>query len=155
MINSMLIADLSGERFDSCEDKAERVRESMKKNLLALSTISLSIFILPNIINTTLLSISMIVSISIMTNIGLIISNDVSLSIIKISLSMVNTWLLPNKADSGSSSLSELQTHLRYDDDPHDGYDDVDDEGHLVWYGKLSRMAIHFCRSITRETAFP
>ena len=84
---------------------------------------------------------------------------------------MVNTWLLPNKADSGSSSLSELQTHLRYDDDPHDGYDDVDDdadddaddddddddddEGHLVWYGKLSRMAIHFCRSITRETAFP
>ena len=91
MVNSMLIADLSGERFDSCEDKAERVRESMeKKNLLALSTISLSIFILPNIINTTLLSISMIVSISIMTNIGLIISNDVSLSIIKISLSMVN-----------------------------------------------------------------
>ena len=40
--------------------------------------------------------------------------------------------------------------------DAYDGVDeyDGDDDGHLVWYGKLSRMAIHFCRSITRETAF-
>ena len=84
----------------------------------------------------------------------------------------MKTWLPPNKADSGSSSLSELQTHLHYDNDAYDGDDDdadgdddgadggddeadgYDDDGHLVWYGKLSRMAMHFCRSITSETAF-
>ena len=92
-------------------------------------------------------------------------------------LNIVKTWLPPNKADSGSSSLSELQTHLHYDNDAYDGDDDDaddvdnadgdddhadddaydgddDDDSHLVWYGKLSRMAMHFCRSITSETAF-
>ena len=86
-------------------------------------------------------------------------------SIVNLNISILNivkTWLLPNKADSGSSSLSELQTHLQYDndgdDDDADGDDDGDgdgdDDSHLVWYGKLSRMAMHFCRSITSETAF-
>ena len=117
----------------------EFVEEDEKINLTPLPAISLSILVLKNVINTTF---SMIVS---------IVNHNISI------LNIVKTWLLPNKADSGSSSLSELQTHLHHDNDADGGDDDDadgDDDDHLVWYGKLSRMAMHFCRSITSETAF-
>ena len=59
-----------------------------------------------------------------------------TISISVLSIFILNTWLLPSKADSGSSSLSELQTHLHYDNDAYDG-DDADgggyDDGYLVW----------------------
>ena len=68
------------------------------------------------------------------------VSNNVGASIMTISvlsIFSIKTWLLPSKADSGSSSLSELQTHLHYDNDAYGG-DDADgavgyDDGYLVW----------------------